>query len=1045
MAAIQPDYVPHLDEKMQQTQLVDAEVMPSIDGTQKTLQLAADPPGEIRTLNEKILNKARNNYKKMVYGVMFPYGYDFVLNKNVRKGYAGSGLKKKLWKKAQLRAMIRKHNMDIFQGKPAEKLPKNIASLLATKRPRLKEIAGHGSEPTIYSTVGMGSGKMKAHGGAIGAALASIAVPLAMKALKALGKLTYRKIKERLDRRHPNRKKLPKELRELAEELMGVEPEVEAPVTEEAAPEARKVPTPTPALPKALNPILQPGAAKQLEREPNPKTMGSGKTPTTYQMEQATKVADAASKEGRVGMPNPLAFPEYPPGEVPNDGISMMRHMYNTIREGLHGVATTGGIPSHKALKVINKYIRRHARAAFGKGGADAILSSSVKGPALRKGSLYEILAPILERNLNTGHEVAALHDILKTKAMHKTIKGNGVSDVLHNLSSFLSGPGEASKSSGSPIDVMKSAARFLVGKAKSYFPTSDGGLIKGLLKNAVQKLAMGAIPDIEQRFREKKKQYEGYVPRPKRYHSHTSSEEEEEEAEETERRDWARTHPTGHGKLVYHGGSMVLDLLKTAGKYAVQYGAPLAASLASNLLGDKYGGITSTVSKIATKASEAAEESIERDQEKAVEAEEKKQKEELIDKLEAARKEAKKDLEEERDKTLKDLAADREKAIKEYKDARKLTSEDFSTVMKESEAARRMAELLKGTSLSGSSKGLSKLLKGSKTGGYPPLEEYEDRLGKKVKRSLKGDDGILARYDAMIKDASKSKGKHGNLSRLEEKVEKAKLRKKLKGLTEEPEMDEESKMEKKLRLANLEKRYKKATTLDEEKELEKALRKLKLSKAYTREAYPPPPRPERLEEEELEGLKRKIKKQGLISTLEEAEPRARERKKKKKYESKEEKRARKLKKYKHLAKLGQASQSLKELEPMLYGEKFERKAAKKRAKAAKKYPQEAHAPEVPATSGSSEQPTITITAEEFTPSEEEGEGIHKRRPKKTNEAHKRMSAALAKASRKRSEYVLKPLSNITYGMGPTTADAVRDRRRASSVMTLSKKIKVET
>jgi hypothetical protein len=204
--SLSSEMIPHLDDSMKAMLAVPA---PS---TGQALIATKDPPGDLRSVNQAILDKASKAYKKLIYRTMYPYGYNYVLNEPTTvtgESPKGGGisippalkqLKDNLWTSVVKRT-VKKH---------LHKAPKALG-LTIPPRPKLKNLLlkGAGPESTFYTSSGNGvTHSTSAHGGFMPAlmpligAIGSIAAPLAIEGLKSISSSLAKSIAKRRTEGH---------------------------------------------------------------------------------------------------------------------------------------------------------------------------------------------------------------------------------------------------------------------------------------------------------------------------------------------------------------------------------------------------------------------------------------------------------------------------------------------------------------------------------------------------------------------------------------------------------------------------------------------------------------------------------------------------------------------------------------------------------------------------------------------------------------------------------------------------------------------------
>lgn len=339
------------------------------------------PPFDSEAAHEAALTNATRKYADIVRRVSYPYGSDPFLPRSPEADRIPKP-PKKLRDKLWKRAYKKAYKKQ-FGEKPARgTLP---------KRPKFKNLRGAGTFTYGHGIKARGITARGVGGGALGT-IAGLVAPLLVKGAIAAApfilKGIYNAIKKRRDKKKSGQ-----------------------------------------------------GFASDLQDDASAK--GAGKTPTPYQIERTKEAADAASKKGLVGMPNPLAFPPYPPSlmdeNMPYSALYFWRKMYDDVKRGLLSFAQAVKMPPKYAAPYVDKFIKAQATKAFGKGGAKAILDSNIQGKPLKKLTPFHLLYPIMKLSVaKEGRK--KLRELLKGRFT----SGNGASggslagEALAHLAKYL-------------------------------------------------------------------------------------------------------------------------------------------------------------------------------------------------------------------------------------------------------------------------------------------------------------------------------------------------------------------------------------------------------------------------------------------------------------------------------------------------------------------------------------------------------------------------------------------------------------------------------
>lgn len=442
MSAIDLPGTPVLDDALLSTMRVKGEPIkrPGLPD----LPTMKDPPGNINTLNQIILEKAGKRFKKILYENTYPYAYDFVTNSPVRndnlvgrmsipvtselemKHVTEGGkmnlhplvkhMKRKLWRKAVRHAAKkftgRGYGID-YNVYPEPDLPEYEIGLYA---PMSKGSGPKGGAP-IAAPSGLPSGLPDMGStGSLAGTITSLAVPIITKGVSALVKVVKKKIAKRKEKKAKAKADKAKEEQSKTPTTNPVvspttttttTPGTTIPATLNFSSEALSGGIPTSEDYKTANTIIyaarDPATSSKISQEQLDQAndiskrykkhirgygivargiVARGEPLTPNQIEEAQKAAKNASDKGLVGMPNPYSYPKYPKVDMSTkkDGPSLVSHVYNAARKGLYEVAKEAKIPSNIAVPHINKYINKHATQTFGKGARKYLLGPRFKG-----------------------------------------------------------------------------------------------------------------------------------------------------------------------------------------------------------------------------------------------------------------------------------------------------------------------------------------------------------------------------------------------------------------------------------------------------------------------------------------------------------------------------------------------------------------------------------------------------------------------------------------------------------------------------------------
>ena len=800
MAAVDPPYVPRLNDRMLHTVMEPAEVMNHGEHETSTQAYKA-PPTDIRTLNDRILDKARQKYKNIFYQHMYPFGFNFVNMRHtsgkehpVTEGSGSSlkALKKKLWKKAYKKAH-KKLSQKKYQGKGSE-MP---------ARPKTKEIfgqglysiSGHGTEARGTEARGFashaalaeleGDPDYKAQGGFIGlATAASLAAPMIIKGIKGLAKM-----------------------------LSG--------------------------------------------------RGGSGAGPTEYQMQQATAAAEKAKKRGLVGFPNPMSYPKYPPITNIVDGPSVIRDVFNKTRTIMHKAAQGMGIPAKVGVPFTNKYIKKFAQTHFGRGGAKMLFAPSMSTGLYNKPlTMSRILRPIFAKNAQTEPELQKILLAMKNPMLKQPLTGEGIGSMIASLASTLMGKILPAVRTLAPkaLNLVKGVATNIGRVAKkvapSLIPSSKMAEIamETLIpmtpmmaqarqaKKARKRMAIIADPETDPR-RAREMEEEDFPGGQVRLTPEYFQSEDVLEGE-----GYAKL-----GKLATKGGSKAWNMIKKIGRSTLEFGAPIMGAV----IGEKFDSkplrkiIAKTGVSIGQTAGQQRRLEDFTEHEIAKELRNKLTSEELITKYKAEQESARKLMQEEKDR-----------AIAEYKEARRITPDEYKNLRQEAESARYLAEMLKNTKLKGPNSS-------DFADSYRSISKAYKPTALSFESAPKSDmsDEMYQNLFGPQKESKKKKKK--KTDKLRNKIEKTKLNKELRKLTKvgDPRAKELKKALKYETLENKLKKMKKQTkTVSRTKKMKKQIKERQLEKELEKAMRGGS------DDEEDKAMKKKMKKLRMAKELKSTE-----------------------------------------------------------------------------------------------------------------------------------------------------------------------------
>lgn len=621
MAAVDKQ-VPYLPERTLQVELQPAGTVVTQDNPNAKIPLTAMklPKQDLKTLNEDILNKARAKFKNYLLGTMYPFGFDLLMREmhpNVHTGdfAKGTGLnlrvpfKDRMWRKAYRRIFKRTQGMKPSESElpPRPKMSSYIKAKGGADGEMMIEEVDPFKEGLLYTTEGLGKKCAKGGQAAI---------------LSALGTSAMSMLPEMI--------------------ASGIASIVEA----------------------------FKGIRKHKKEE------GSGVKPTPYQVEQATKAAKQAQERGVIGMPNPLALPKYPkmkPHPIPpaQDGITMMRNLYNAATRAAHGIAARHGIPPEVSIPAMHKFVRRHAKERFGSGAAKIILNTPFTPPPMKVPTLANLLAPFIHLR-KPGPRKEQLLAALKHRALNRPLRGTGIGDIFGSIADFLLGPRkgeevEAPKKLPHYIKKLpKKLAKYMKKKIKRIFKNEGIRRLEEpeeeMTDIDIESILRSINPALVEYSQEPAEEYPwgklvGEIPAWEGYEGYGKSRDI----------DVGSLYAIAGGKIgkkIKAALKKSLPVLKKIGRTVIQVGAPILGAFVGSKVKDP---------SVAKSIREAGKDLAEIMGEKAEVEEWKEAKEGVIEKAKQEQKEA----------------------LEEYKKARELSPDEYSKLRQEAEYARQVHDLL--------------------------------------------------------------------------------------------------------------------------------------------------------------------------------------------------------------------------------------------------------------------------------------------------------------------------------------------------------------